>query len=161
MKRKKGKLEALQRTYQLEEREVLQHKKEVEDVVDERRKKLEELHLENERLELELKKVRTTDRAVALTQGDAPQLLTLSRYEARLKRELKNLSALIEEQDRELKQALVRAEIASDDLVAARIEKKKVERFLEQKAESMRARDAASQEVVEDESNFYRRKGKR
>ena len=161
MARKKGKLKALQRSYEVEERSAAQHKREVEVVVEERRKVFEELLLEKQRLEVELKKVRTQDRASALVLGDAQQLLAFSRYEARLKRELKELDVRLEQREHELQQAADRAELAGDELVAARIEKKKVERFLEQKAESVRVRDAASEEAEVDESSFYRGKGKR
>ena len=158
MARKKGKLEALQRTYEVEERNAIEHKRQIDIVVEQRRTAVVELVARKEEMEQKISELCTKDRAGALVRGDAEQLIAVSRYRQRLSTKLAELAVQIEQREQELKMALERFSAAEEEVVSARVDKKKVERFLEQQAHSVRVRDAAVEEVETDESNFYRRK---
>lgn len=150
------KLQALRKTYEIEEQRALEEKQRVENVVEERRQIVEDLHRKCDELDGTLKRLRTKERGLALSSGDTVQLSAISRYEKRVKSELDEISRLAALRKKEFEQALERLQIAEQDLIDARIEKKKIEKFMDNRQHSERVVDAAIEEALTDEMNFYR-----
>lgn len=154
----KGKLGVLQRAYEVDERRALEEKKRVDAIVDERQKIVEELEGERDALETKLQTLRGQDKRNALHTGDAGQLAAIERYAKRLQLQAGALDSVLEERRKELQQAVERSGFAEQELLAARMEKKKVERILKNRADTVRAVNEASNEALADEMSFYRPK---
>jgi hypothetical protein len=151
------KLQALRTACEVEEQQALERKKKVDAVVEERKQIVNMLLAKRDALLGRLKKLTTTNRAEALHAGDASGLAAVTRFEKRLNGDLEKLLAELELRTKELEKAQERAQLADKELVDARIEKKKIERFLENWQRSERVRDAAIDEAITDEMSSYKR----
>lgn len=152
------KLRALQRTFELEEQRALAARNKIDEVVEQRRAIVEKLHEERRRLSDALHRLRNQDRSKALQAGQGAALASISRYSARIEKELAELSGVIASREQELASAVERLTAAGDDVIAARLEKKRVERLLDKREFSERLRDEANKEADADEMSFYRRR---
>ena len=152
-----AKLQALQRACEVEEQRALEEKMRVDSIVEARQSLVDQIGAEREELERTLEGLHTKRRDVALQNGDASQLASISRYRVRLTKELGEIEENFQARLKELDVALARAEIAEEELVAARVERKKVEKFLDSREQSARVVDAAIEESESDELSYYRR----
>ncbi|MCB0322882.1 MAG: hypothetical protein KDD69_04890 [Bdellovibrionales bacterium] len=152
------KLQALKRTYEVQEQQALEEKRKVDAVVEHRRKAVEALRHERDALSDKLADIRSVGRQSALCSGDAARLNSIAAYESRLVQVLRELQTVLAEKEQELSSGLARLTLAEEDLLAARIETKKLERFVEHREQAARVTDAAREEALTDEMNFYRRK---
>ena len=153
---KDAKLLALRTTCEVEEQLAFEQKKKVDTVVEQRQQAVLVLSGSRDSLAEKLKRLVTLDRQTALHAGDALQLVAITQYEKRLKGEIEKLSRELQERTRELELALTRARIAEEDLRKARVEKRKIEKYLEDWQRSERIRHAAIEEVTTDEMNSYK-----
>jgi hypothetical protein len=151
------KLQALRTACEVEEQQALERKKKVDLVVAERKQIVDVLFVKHDALLSRLKKLTTTDRAEALHAGDAQALAAVTRFEKRLNGDLEKLLVDLELRTKELEKAQERVQLADKELVEARIEKKKIEKFLENWKQSERVKDAAIDEAITDEMSSYKR----
>lgn len=154
---KDNKLQALRKAKEIEEQKALEEKQKVEIVVEERQKIVDSLQRKHDALCQKLERMRTTERGNALHVGDATQLGAIFSYEKRVNAELEELSCQLDARRKELKMALERGELADQDLLRARVERKKIEKFLDNRQLTERVVDAAIEEALTDEMNYYRR----
>ncbi len=153
-----NKLRALRRTFEIEEQRALAARNQVDSVVKERQAITEDLYARRDKLLKSLEDLRTDGRKKALHSGDGSQLASISRFSTRLEKELAELQEVIASREKELNSALERLEVAEEELVEARLEKKRLERLLDKREFSERIRDEANKEAEADEMNFYRRR---
>jgi hypothetical protein len=153
------KLEALKRTYELNEQELLERVAAVENIVGQREAALKiskELISDTEKA---LHDMRHRARFQALQTGHGARVSSIIPVEERLEKTLLRLRAEEKEKMEELARARRRAEIVKEELIAARIERKKVEKFVDNKQQSERIIDAAREEAHSDElSQIMRRR---
>ena len=157
---KSGKLHALQTQYELEEQNALEEMNRVAIVVAERRGVVESLVSKRVELEEELGRLRGSQRQKALQSGNSSQLASIARFEKLVVEKLSVVENNLVEKEAELKRALDREESAEKNLVLARIERRKVEKVIENRQRSARVIDAAREEAMTDEMNFYLNKNK-
>ncbi|HQH28488.1 MAG TPA: hypothetical protein PLP17_13915 [Oligoflexia bacterium] len=154
---KDGKLQALQTSCEIDEQQAFERKRKVDDIVVQRQKLVDELAGKRTVMLKKLQKLEHVDRGAALLNGDALRLSAISRYSKRLSADIERLSAEFEERTQELRRALERARLAEQALIDARIEKKKIEKFIENRRQTERVHNAAMEEDAIDELNLYRR----
>lgn len=154
------KLRALQKTFELDEQRILHERNDIDQVVDQRRRLVEEVQEQRSVLQEKLNKLRTEERAAALQTGNGQRLASTSRFEKRVEKELAEVEELVASREKELAAAVERFEATDAELVEVRIEKKKLERLLDKREFRERIRDEATQEALADEMNYYRNRRK-
>lgn len=151
------KLQALRTACEVEEQNALERKRKVDLIVEERKRIVDALSEKRDALSDRLKKLTTTDRAEALHMGDARTLAAVTRFEKRINADLEKLSAELGQRGAELAKAQERLRLADQELLDARIEKKKIAKYLENWQQSERVKDAALDEAITDEMVSYKR----
>ena len=75
----------------------------------------------------------------------------------RLSRELERVEVKARSAEKDLKSAVDRLELADAEIVALRVEKKRIEKLLDSRELSERVQSVAREEALTDEMNTYRR----
>ena len=145
------KLNSLIKKREISEREAIQERNKIDEVVQEREDalRIEEGKLHQAQLklqELEQKK------RVALRQRDSATIVSIERSKREMVLNVQQLESDISRCKAELERAQLHATHAEDDIVQARVEKKKVERLLSKRLDEKRAIDLARDEALQDES---------
>lgn len=154
---KRGKLQALQKTYELSEQQAFEAKRRIEEIFEQRKRAMDELVREKEELEVELRRLRAAERRKALQRGDAEGLAGVINFERRVEAKLLQITKRLTGKQEEFERARGRLEGAEAQLVQARIAKKKVEKFLDNREHAERILDSAREEAIQDEMSSFRR----
>jgi hypothetical protein len=152
------KLLALRKTHEVQEKEALEHQNKVDQVVTERRIAVAEVVEAISRIETRVAQLRGGQRGAAIAAGSGSQLSAISEFEKRLAKEKAALGAKLLECQNDLDRALQRLEFAQADLITVRVELKKIDRILDNRAERTRRADIAREEVQIEEMNYGRRR---
>ena len=154
---KDSQLIAVRKTLELEEHKALQHASEIDRVVRERREALESVIAKQEGLKRKLLDLAQKHRINALQGGDVARLAGIDRYAGRLRKELAETDEHVASKQQDLDRALERAKLADEDLVKARLERKRVERFIDERSLREKMLGAAVEEALLDEMSSFRR----
>jgi len=144
-------LVSLQKACEAKEQEALVRHRDVEKVVDQRRQASEKVRLAKQGLEQKLSKLSGADRNSALKQQDAGQLDSIAQYSKRLRQDIARLEAELVERLKELQMALDRSAIAEQELVAAKMESRRVAKLIEERNMQALVRGSALEEAASDE----------
>ena len=128
-------LVSLQKACEAKEQEALVRHRDVEKVVDQRRQASEKVRLAKQGLE----------------QQDAGQLDSIAQYSKRLRQDIARLEAELVERLKELQMALDRSAIAEQELVAAKMESRRVAKLIEERNMQALVRGSALEEAASDE----------
>lgn len=152
-----SKLAAVLTSFEVAERSALLEFRRIEKVAEERNSVLQVLRREHEALAERVRNLLGERTHRALLQGDTTQLFAVRRYEQQLAKALVELDKEIQSQTEEVRRADERTKLAEQDLIAARIEKKKVEQLSANRRQLAQVREAAREEEKLDELNSYQR----
>lgn len=155
-----NKLGVLLRTYEAAEKDAAHEQRRVSDIVAERRRVVEELRSRHSALSEKVSALIGAKRPEALRTGNVSQITTISAYTGRLHKELAQIEEHVKVKEEELQRAVERAQLAQDELVSARVEKKKLEQLIEAQRRISARQDLARSEAAADELNTFRRKDK-
>jgi len=155
---KQKSIHAVIRAAESKELDALQARKQVDAVVEQRKVLVDKLSLQIAELELKLKKAAQEDRYSALFKGKAGVLSSLEAFRDRLEREIRLLKTSLLDKQSDLQKAIERAEIAEQELVEARVEKKKAEHLLTNMKEAEAVLKQAEEEAKADDYNIFRTK---
>ena len=145
------KLQALGKTYELQEQQAVGRKLNVDAVVEERQRATVKLLERRNTLLNTLSSLRKKDKRSAVLSGEAWRLNSISYYEKKVQEQILALESMIEEKTKELQRACARQQMAEKEIVEARIERKKLENFLDRQKTYQRISEAAREEIVSDE----------
>ncbi len=152
-----SKLHVLHRAYEVEEQKALEEKKKVSEKVNERQKIVDELLRERNRMQAAIREWRTKGRVSALRGGEAWRLASGASFETRIAAELAVLEERLRNKTEELNRAIERAKLADDDWKEARLDKKRLEKVMDNRYASELAVDVAREEIDADELSFFGR----
>ena len=155
---KEQQLKAVLRQCEVREQDCLLEKRRIDDVVVERQRSFEKIQHTCQEQRAELESLRLKERSNRVRSGYLGGLSTLLSYENRLKTRIEKLERIQIEKQLELDRALERAEFADQEFVEARVEKKKVERLLENFYTAKRQGDAARSQAITEELYGLRKK---
>lgn len=148
-------LGSLRKTLELEERKALQHYQDVERVVAERRKITSEAAKRVDALRKRIDDLDRVGRVRALRKGNIVYVHGATSFLRRLRKELAEAQTEHDAREKELQQAVERAKLAEEELSAARLERRRVEKLVEDRSERARIVGAAIEEVLNEEmTNF-------
>lgn len=150
------KLGALLRGREIDERSAIQHRNQVGAIVQERQEMLNALEIKRDAVLKRVSTLISKNRYSALQAGDISQVSSITRYSKRLEAELERLEKQIGERRRELGLAKEREGLAEEDVVAARIERKKIEKLLSNRENIELRKKVAREESRADEMATYR-----
>ncbi len=154
------KFAAILKNAEAEEHQAAQLKKKIEEVLDSRKSKLAEVEARRSKLLEKLAVMMGEKRYSALNSGDISRVASITGYRERLEREILEVEREFETQNVEVNRAIERAKMAEDDLLEARIERRKIEQLVTAEEQSERLKKVALEEINTDELNSSRR-GKR
>lgn len=150
------KYDALLRARESAELEAAKYVQEVSVVVERRRNAHAEVAEKKASLERRLRDVRDSARQGAIQTGDCAGIASVGRYEKRLLAEIQRLDELLATRREELEKAEERLRLAEEELVEARVEKKKVEHLVDTKRQERELSEGAWEEALLDEMNTLR-----
>jgi flagellar biosynthesis chaperone FliJ len=153
-----NKLTSLLRSREADEHEALQERMRVFKIFDDRLKALQEVEADCDRIRLQLKELESSGRRQALQSGDVRQVASVNDFSGVLRKKLAQLQGLLAERTEDFEKAKTRASLAEEDLVKARVERKKVETLIASQEKSKRIVDAALDESAQDEYSSQRHK---
>jgi len=140
-------LSVLLRSHRAREQEVAQEMRAIQDTLEARQKRLEDRQGERQSLEKRLYRVR---HGLKTGQGSVdPQSQAV--YVKRLEQEIEELDKKIQESISDCDRAQTRLTIAEEELLEARVEKKKIERLLQNREQTQRISSVAREEAETDE----------
>ena len=151
------KLLAVRKTYEVRESEVLEEHRRIEAIVDVRQRAVDEVAAEVAALTNQIGELRSKKRKDAFARGDSALLASIDEYERHLSREREKITRVLEERSKESESAKQRLEQSHAEVVAVRIELKKIDTLLEGRAHRSRVVEVAREEVLTDEMAFYRK----
>lgn len=154
---KNNKFHALRTACEVEEQQVIEQKKIVDAVIDQRQKAFSEVQNRRDELELKLKKLLEIERPRAFQLQNGQHLAAITRYEQKLKREAAENSKLLKERREELERALERMKSIDEELLKAKVEKKKIDKLFDNWQQIELAKDAAIDEAMNEELAQFRR----
>jgi len=152
------KLLALRKSYEVQEGAAREAHRAVETVHDERLALLREEEQALADVEERLRSLMGSQRASACAKGTGAALESVRIFRDRLQSEKEQVAKRVASAQKEVERSSERLEIAHDELLEIRIEVKKLDKILEDRALRSKIRDAAREEIVADEMNFYRRR---
>ena len=150
-------LRALLKQYELVERDAVQEKLRIEQVVQQRQQRVEQLRRKLDELHSKLRAHETSGRVTAMKAGRAYEATSHVEWAGRLRIESQNLQAELADHEKDLQLAAERAKIAEDALSQARVDKKKVEKLQERRQLSADITEAALEEQSNDEESTVQR----
>ncbi len=153
-------LGGLLKKFEAAEHEALIEQFRVDEVVDERKRHVELLASRTDTLRKRLDELAREETQAALLSGDPSQISAVKNYERRLSKEFTLLKNSLNEAKSDLDRALSRSQSALDEVVEARIEKKKIEQLQSSREASERRRDLAREEESSEEFHGFHRSKK-
>lgn len=151
-----AKIQALFRSLEVEEKQLLKERAPIDEIIEQRTEVLEGL-LDKKRGFLD--KLEQGDRKLksqSLRSGNIGALAEWERFAARLKKELAILEPDVKNAEKELESARRRLAEVDEELIAVRLERKKIERVIENREEKERIQTQALDEVSSDELSIYK-----
>ena len=142
---------ALLKTCEVEEQRALQRKREVEKVLAERQLVFDGLDAKREDLLLRIRELGGGQRVTALQGQDISQVHSITQYLERMRKAIPELEAQLDEQTRELQRASERDKLAEGEVIAARLEKKRIEKLIEGRFVDELVKGSAVEESLADE----------
>jgi hypothetical protein len=133
------------------EKDALLERKGIDQVVGERRTKVEDLRGRRKALLNKIHESGAKARVQALHNQDLNQLSALTGYGKRLKKELDSIDRELFRAEEDLRRALERAQLAEDEFIRARVEKRQVEQLMLTQEDAKRLQAAARDEMAQDE----------
>lgn len=152
------KLFALRKSYEVQEGDAQEAYLQVQRVYDER---VEVLASESQALEKIDKKIDDLKSKKGLQPWGKVKGATLesvSVFQKRLLKDREPVLKKVKEAQTEVDRARVRLERAHEDLLEIKIELKKIDKIIEDRATKSQIKDAAREEIVNEEMNFFRRR---
>lgn len=149
---------ALLKARELDEQRALQRRAEIAQVVDERTSVCMGIAGDVDRLSREISALRGPKRIEAVLRGDGPTVESMALYAGRLATQRRELEALLVERTTELSRAQERLLGADQEVVNSRVERKRVEKLLEERERLERIQGSALEESATDEFVVSRRR---
>lgn len=147
----------LLRARESEEQLAVRDLSKVVKVLDERTAAWNEVRIEREKLEKKEEENKKKAKEYALQGKSVDEIQGLLTFAESLGKKIEELKKLEAVKEKDSKQAQVRAAHAEEDLLLARVEKKKVEVLLEQKMQEERVRKYAEDEDAQEELSQRKR----
>ena len=144
--RSKQKLEVILRSLEVEERGALEEKLRIEEIADARVKGLSGLVEERTVLYSKLDDLSQSQKRALVGGSKAVSPAEIQAFKGRINKQIEELKVKIDKADEQYKLARERLELAENELLEARIGRKKVEKLLDSK----KAREQVKQEMVEE-----------
>jgi hypothetical protein len=151
------KITMLLRARESEEQLAVRDLSKVVKVLDERTAAWNEVRIEREKLEKKEEENKKKAKEYALQGKSVDEIQGLLTFAESLGKKIEELKKLEAVKEKDSKQAQVRAAHAEEDLLLARVEKKKVEVLLEQKMQEERVRKYAEDEDAQEELSQRKR----
>ncbi len=145
--RSKQKLEVLLRSLEVEERNSLEEKVRIEEIANTRVKVLSGLVEERTLLYSKLDDLSQSQKRALVGGSRVVSSAEMQAFRGRLNKQIEELKVKIDKADEQYRLARERLELAENDLLEARIGRKKVEKLLDSK----KAREQVKQEMVEEQ----------
>ncbi len=142
---------ALQKACEAKEQEVLSRKKEIQRVVEERSRLLDEVRVEWNSAQEKLQRLLGPDRLKAVKESDSFGLQAISEFSNRLRAQMKEHEKVIAEREKDLNMARERELLAEEELMGARLESRRVEKLLEERNFRALVRGTALEEAANDD----------
>ena len=139
----KERLKVLLKTFQATEREAVAHMNFVDSIASKRREKFNRKLEKFEELKVKVDKALGEDRFKAVQSGNVNLVGACSSYGKRMKLELATVETELDKLRKELSIAEERAREAEQEVLEARVERKKIERLLSQQLQRGQIRDEA------------------
>ncbi len=152
------KIASVLKAREMQETEALQEKARVQSVLSGRQVELEGMIDTLGRMKGDQEQIRNIARPNLLVTGELYRLPGLLRYDRQLEKKIVQLEKKISEKKEEIAMAESRAKTAQDDLVGARMERKRVEIFISRKVLEHRKTESALGEQEFDDLIGARRK---
>jgi len=157
----KNKLIALLRSYEVNEKNILSDHLKIEKVYNERKDLQDSLESKKNNFKEKLIELRSIKRADALMSGDMARMSLLVGKESKIQKEIEDLEAQLIESSSDLELAKQRVDDSHQELIEIRLEKKRLEKLLENRENFSRSVSDASKEILAEEISYSRRnKGK-
>ncbi len=157
---RKKKLEALRQRIGVSEREALVRKQEVEQIVSERQRIVDDLKEKKNNLIGKLAACDKEKRPAKMFSGDVASLQTIESYKKRLRQEIAEIDGEVIEKQIELTRAIKHADIALEEFNEVRIEGTRVDKLIENIDSTERTKQVAREEIATDELVVSRQKKK-
>lgn len=141
----------LLRQYERSEKSLVREMLKIEEILEERKRKLALVIEDAEQLVQRLSKSEGTERFESVRRGEARLLKDLSRFSTVLRKTTIGQKSKIQRYQKELNRAVDRLEIIEKELAEMRVEKKKVEKLIEENNRRANVLRAAREELSEDE----------
>ena len=151
-----AKIQALFRSLEVEEKQLLKERLPIDEIIEKRTKSLELLLEKKQGFIAKLEEGDRKLKAQSLRSGNIGALAEWERFAARLKKELARLEPDVKNAERELVSAKQRLAQVDEELIAVRLERKKIERVIENREERERIQSQALDEVSSDELSIYK-----
>lgn len=144
-------LVALQKACEARELEIVNRKKEVENVRLSRQQIVEELEKACQRLERKRSDLLNTDRLSAARGSTAAQIQGIVVYADKIRDEIESAKVVLSEKRKDLEMAITREKLVEEELLSARLETRRVEKLLEERNLQSLVHTSALEEVTVDE----------
>lgn len=145
------KLQALDKTYEIQEQEAVCVKKKVDSIFESRLEAVEKLKKDKSILLEQLESLRRNKRRDALINGQTWMLSSISAIEKKILNELGCLEPSIKQAEKELDTAMQRGQLVSNALKDVQIERKKIERLVDNTNSRKKAEKTALDEIAIEE----------
>ena len=149
------KLSALLQSYELEERDIIKERVGIEHIRDQRQSSYDEVVAVQHLLQKRIQSLGAEVAIDALRKGDSVELHTMERYREKLQLKLDTQNALVAQKFEELTRVEERFTEIENLLVATRLKKKKLEKLMDSRNSEARIVEAATEEALLDEMNFF------
>ena len=144
-------LVALQKACEARELEIVNRKKEVENVRLGRQQVVDGLERDCQRLERKRSDLLNKDRISAARGSAASQIQGIVVYADKIRDEIESAKVVLAERRKDLEMAIAREKIVEEELLSARLETRRVEKLLEERNFQSLVHTSALDEVTVDE----------
>ncbi len=156
MKEENSKLNSILRSLKAEEVGVLKEKSRVEEIANTRKSTLDELEQAQGQLQSEIDQCLGKKKNSAVLSGDSQKVAGLNNYAIRLKEKFDEYTPKIKKASMDYEKALTRLQNYEKLLVEKRLEKKKIEKLMENQMSKDRIKREALVELDNDERSTYK-----
>lgn len=150
------KIAALLRSIDLDEQKIVAHRQSVQKITDERRQQYEALQAKEAHLKMRLAQGGAMLRDSSVQHGEVGQLAEWERFSKRLQKELEVLAPQLVESLKELQSAEQRLAVVDEELLEVRIERKRIERIMENRETQERLQNQALDEASSDDLSVFK-----
>lgn len=152
--------EAVLKSTELKEFELMKAWKRIDGFVEERKKSVKQLTEKLTKLDERTKKTQSHGRVTALRQGKLGEVALAANYVRRLSKERSQLAKLLQAAEEDLKRAVERSARAEQELVEARKERKKIETLIAREQQARQIRNEAHEELFVEEATQRVKRGR-